>query len=200
MMKSSQSRPIPARSRPPGAERRPAATGTVGAAQLGFSGATVRANLGFQVLFVVLTNPSRYNDSETRSKFLQSPLHRFSSYSHLFNQASLSFTYSHRILTSSTKFLLQVYVSGSSLSFTSSPLHQTCFLSNQVLRANGVNEPIIYTRRQRANDLAAACASKERMTQQVEEEGVEEIGEDVEDNEVEADGDYDEEDDFEDDS
>jgi hypothetical protein len=79
--------------------------------------------LGFQVLFVVLTNPSRYNDSETRSKFLQSPLHRFSSYSHLFNQASLSFTYSHRILTSSTKFLLQVYVSGSSLSFTSSPLH-----------------------------------------------------------------------------
>ncbi|WJX16164.1 hypothetical protein P8452_06234 [Trifolium repens] len=54
--------------------------------------------------------------------------------------------------------------------------------------------------RQRANDLAAACASKERMTQQVEEEGVEEIGEDVEDNEVEADGDYDEEDDFEDDS
>jgi hypothetical protein len=37
---SSQSRPIPARSRPPGAERRPAATGTVGAAQLGFSGAT----------------------------------------------------------------------------------------------------------------------------------------------------------------
>ncbi|WJX72861.1 hypothetical protein P8452_56698 [Trifolium repens] len=71
---------------------------------------------------------------------------------------------------------------------------------DQVANASGVNEPIIYTRRQRENDLAAACASKERMTQQVEEEGVEEIGEDVEDNEVEADGDYDEEDDFEDDS
>ena len=71
---------------------------------------------------------------------------------------------------------------------------------DQVANASGVNEPIIYTRRQRANDLAAACASKETMARQVEEEGVEEIGEDVEDNEVEADGDYDEEDDFEDDS
>ena len=71
---------------------------------------------------------------------------------------------------------------------------------DQVANASGVNEPLIYTRRQRANDLAAACASKERMRQQVEEEGVEEIGEDVEDNEVEADGDYDEDDDFEDDS
>ena len=73
---------------------------------------------------------------------------------------------------------------------------------DQVANASGVNEPLIYTRsstRQRANNLAAACASKETMAQQVEEEGVEEIGEDVEDNEVEADGDYDE-DDFEDDS
>ncbi|WJX54375.1 hypothetical protein P8452_40264 [Trifolium repens] len=74
---------------------------------------------------------------------------------------------------------------------------------DQVANASGVNEPLIYTRsstRQRANNLAAACASKETMAQQVEEERVEEIGEDVEDNEVEADGDYDEEDDFEDDS
>jgi hypothetical protein len=36
---SSRSRAIPAGSRPPGAERPPAATGTVGAAHLSFSGA-----------------------------------------------------------------------------------------------------------------------------------------------------------------
>ncbi|WJX13344.1 hypothetical protein P8452_03742 [Trifolium repens] len=69
---------------------------------------------------------------------------------------------------------------------------------DQVADASGVNDSAIYTRRQIAKDLAAACASKETMAQQVEDEGVEEIGDDVEDNEVEANGDYDEEDDEDD--
>ncbi|KAK2362242.1 hypothetical protein QL285_087320 [Trifolium repens] len=69
---------------------------------------------------------------------------------------------------------------------------------DQVADASRVNDSAIYTRRQRAKDLAAACASKETMAQQVEEEGVEEIGDDVEDNQVEANGDYDEEDDEDD--
>jgi hypothetical protein len=69
---------------------------------------------------------------------------------------------------------------------------------DQVADASGVNDSAIYTRRQRAKDLVAACASKETMAQQVEEEGVEEIGDDVEDNQVEANGDYDEEDDEDD--
>jgi hypothetical protein len=65
---------------------------------------------------------------------------------------------------------------------------------DQVADASGVNDSAIYTRRQRAKDLAAACPSKETMAQQVEDEDVEEIGDDVEDNEVEANGDYDEDD------
>jgi hypothetical protein len=69
---------------------------------------------------------------------------------------------------------------------------------SQVAEASGVNEPLVYTRSQRAKDLAAACARKETMAQQVEDEGVEEIGDDVEDNVVEADEDYEENNEFDD--